>query len=608
MFRYMLRIIIGIVVVYSIVSTGYASFSASVIVGNVAPEIISVKTFSSYVDDSNNVPETSFTYPDKRTVYIQVKARDYNKYQDIQENGSVKIKIVLWNGSAETEFTRFGSSYLNASFESGSGTDVIYTYTFQMSDSDSDRTAPHYYRVKTQVSDAEFNVTSNISDEQNADYTYEVTTSPPPELVLFDITIDIPEDNRVMEPGESFYAAVAITKISPPGVRDIQIEYRIVDPDGTAVDSFTETVAVNDTIYRVPVLYIPLNATPGTYRFRASVAYGGVLVWSEALFTVQASGPTTTTTIPSTSTTTVASTSTTTTTAPGATTTTTIKRKHGTHRDRDIPTTITPPVVMKREIFIYRHPQEIHAFKGESKPVLVIVENIGDLVLNGVTVYIGGPDVIDKIVPGKIDDVEPGSRRIFIIEIKIPSDMAAGEYDLVLKAIATHATDERHIRLVVLEKPSEPDKLLGRQMDELKELVGDIWIETAQRGLEGKNVSQVFKSLDSAKDSISKAKEYWRNKEYDKTRDAIKDVKRHIEEAIIKLAMKPEKEVEIKEIFSTKEVTLYVLPPGYWIFAIIALLSVVLLIYNRYKVKITGAVLKEKYEFLRVKDQILKHR
>ncbi|MEA3255892.1 MAG: hypothetical protein U9Q22_08680 [Candidatus Altiarchaeota archaeon] len=588
--RGMIKAFVGVAVIYSLISAVYAQLDAVVVVGNTAPEIVSVKTFSSYTDDLDNVPATSFVSPSM--VYIQVKARDINGFQDIQQNGFVKVKIVLWDGLSEAEFTRFGSVYVNASFESGSNDQVIYTYAFQMLDSDPERIAPLYYRVKAQVSDGEFNATSNISSEQNADYTYQVSAppSPPPTPILFDVTIDIPENKNVVEPGDSFYATVTITKISPLGLVDIQVDYQIIDPDNETVDSLTETVAVNNTIYRVPVLYIPLDAIPGRYRFKATVLYGGVQIWSESTFTVQIPGPTTTTTtIPSTTTTTL------------TTTTTIIKRRHR-RVEKEIP--ITPPLVMKKEISIYKYPYEVHAFKDESKPLLVVVKNTGYLDLNDVTVYIGGPIIIDKIVPEEIGTVEPDSRRTFIIEVRIPSNLAVGDHHLTLKAIAKHATDERYIKLVVLEKP-DPDEELRRQIDGLEELVEDIWGEVLWIGVEGRNVSHVFKSLNKAKTSISKAEKYWRNKEYDKARDAIKDVKRHIEEAVTNLAMKPGKKVEIKEIVSIKEITRYVLPLVYWVFAIIALLSIILLVCDRFKRAKVGKRLEERYELRRMKDKIL---
>ncbi len=593
-FKDMIKLVIGIAIVYSLVSVVYASFDASVEVGNLAPEIVSVRTFSSYVDDSNNIPETSFSFPDRRTVYIQVKARDDNGFQDIHQNGFVKVRIVLWDGSSEMNFARFGSSYVNASFESGSGKEVIYTYVFQMWDSDSDRVAPLYYRVKAQVSDGEFNITSNTSDEQNADYTYhhEGPFIPP---VLFDITIDIPENNRVVEPGNSFYATVTITKVSPPGVRDIQVNYQIIDPADRIVDSLTETIAVNNTIYMVPVLYIPLDAIPGAYRFRATISYQDVQVWSEATFTIQIPGPTTTTTtiVPVT-----------TTTVP--VTTTIIKRRRRREVKEEPSIIVIPPAVMKREISIYRYPHEVYIFKGELKPLLVIVENTGDLTLNDVTVYIGGPVIIDKIVPEEIDNMEPDSRRSFIIEVSIPLDLATGDYDLILKAIAEHATDERHIRLVVLERPPEPERELRRQIGELDKLLEDIWSETVETGLKGVDVKDVFRSLRDAKASIDRANEYWVNGEYDKTRTAINDAKRHIEGAVTELAIaKPEKK-EVKEVFSTREITLYVLPPWYWILIIIAILIIILLVYDRYKVVRASKGLKERYELIRIKDRVLK--
>jgi hypothetical protein len=369
------------------------------------------------------------------------------------------------------------------------------------------------------------------------------------------------------------------------------------------VDSLTETIAVNNTIYRVPVLYIPDNAIPGTYRFRATVSYQDVQVWGEATFTVRLPGPVTTTTVtttvPVTTTTVIGTTTTVTTTIPE-------RRRRDVSEDVTVP--LIPPIMplMKREISIYRYPYEVYAYRGEVKPLFVIIENTGDLTLDDVTVFIGGAISVDKVIPEEIDNVEPGSRRSFIIDISVPSGLAAGEYYFTLKAIAEHTSDERYIRFIVLEKPPEPERDLKRQIEELDKLLDDIWSETVETGLTGKNVLDIFRSLKDAKDRINDANRYWMNMEYDKTRTAIDDARDYMEVSVIGLAIaRPEIKRDVEEVFSTKEITIYALPVLYWIFAIIAILVIVFLIYGGYKKSRPGKNLEERYELLRMRDRIL---
>jgi hypothetical protein len=226
--------------------------------------------------------------------------------------------------------------------------------------------------------------------------------------------------------------------------------------------------------------------------------------------------------------------------------------------------------------------------------------------LNDVTVYIGGPISIENVIPEEIDNVEPGSRRSFIIEVYIPPDLAIGEYDLVLKAIAEHASDERYMKFIVLEKPPELERDLKRQIDELDKLLDDIWGEAVETGLEGKDVMDVFRSLKDAKDSIDKADIYWMNREYDKTRAEIGNAKGYIEKGVIGLAIaRPEVVKEVKEVPFTKEITVYVLPFVYWVVISIFLIAIISLVYDRYKRAKPSKSLEERYELKRMRDRIL---
>lgn len=607
----------------------YAQFTASVVVGNTPPEILSVRTFSSYTNDAINVPCSAFSAPSNKLVYIQVKVRDPNGPQEIRDNGYVKVRITFLDATTETEFTRFGSAYLPATFESESGDEAIYTHSFQMDDYDPERlgteTPPLYYRVKAQVSDGLEEVTSNTTSSQNADYTYDaLDTNPPPEPplpppttttmpspVLFDISIEIPENKRTVDPGDSFYATVAITKMSPPGTDDTTITYKIIDPLNRTVGYLVEMVALNQsvTVYRVPVLYIPEDAVGGTYTFRATVAYNGVEAWSEATFTVR--GPvvtTTSTTPPGTSTTcTEHPTSTrpySTTVSTRPPTTTTVKKDYG---GIDIGGISIPlPAEMKREITFYKYPGEISAFQGETKPLMVIVENVGDLVLEDVTVYVGGPISLLKVVPESIANVETGSRKIFMVNIRIPDKLPAGTYDMTLKAIAKYATDERHIKLVVLDTPHDAQMDLKRTLDDLENLVNAIWGEAVEIGISEKDaeVFDVFKLLKDAKESLQRARNNWMNGQYDKTMTEINEARDHIENSVITLAVLKSGGKKGGEVVSTKEVTVYTMPPFLWALALMALLAVILLAYDRRRNRIPGRQLEEKYELKRTKDLI----
>ena len=578
---------------------------------NTGPQIVSVNTYSLYLDSANNVPATSFAAPDKRTVYIQIKVRDDNGFSDVVLRGHVQIKIVLWNGTEETEFSRFGSSYVNASFESGSGIEAIYRYAYMMGNNDETRLGteapPLFYRVKMQVSDGEMNASSNPTSN-NADYTYQCYIPPrPPVQVLFDVSIDIPSNKKTIPPGESFYAVVAITKMSPAGLDDIQIDYGIIDPLNRTVDHFSEMVAINSTIYRVPVMYLSNSSMAGRYTFRVSVSYMGTQAWSEAFFDVVL--PAGTTTSSSTTTTTQSESNVTTTTWAGSSSG---GRGHSSQEpaETQATTVITiPPSQSNPEVSFYKYPPEVQAFSGDTKPLLIVVENTGNVPLNDVTVFLGGALNVVKVIPERIERMEPGARAVFIIDTKVPDNLAPADYNAVVKIISKDAVDERSMKFVVLARPVETAKALNVQAEDLNKLADDIWSEAIKSGFKEDDVrlAEIFKLLSSSKDKINRAREDISGRRYNDSREIMDSAKADIEKSVLKLAaIRSEKASESNIVFVPVKIPSS-LSPTWTAAVVIACLALILLGYDLLMKKRKGRRLEELYDLRVTKDLIFGH-
>ncbi|MFZ2455495.1 MAG: hypothetical protein WAX07_03360 [Candidatus Altiarchaeia archaeon] len=579
---------------------------------NTGPQIVSVKTYSMYLDNTNNVPATSFAAPDKKAVYVQIKVQDDNGFSDVSLRGNVKIKIVLWNGTGETDYPRFGSSYVDASFESGSGIEATYRYAYMMDNSDETRMGnevlPLFYRVKVLVSDGEANASSNVSSN-NADYAYQCYIPPrPPLQVLFDVSIDIPSNKKTIPPGDSFYAVVAITKMSPEGLDDIQIDYGIIDPLNRTVDHFSEMVAINTTIYRVPVLYLTNSSMPGRYIFRVTVSYMGTQAWSEAFFDVIL--PATTTTY-STPTTTRGVSNVTTTTQSSST-----SGGGGGHTDPEEPavtqtTTVatTLPVEPSPEVSFYDYPPVVQAFSGDSKPILIIVENTGNVLLNDVTVFLGGALNVEKVIPASVDLLEPGARAVFIIDARIPDNLNPADYNTVVKIISQDAVDERSMKFVVLPRPAETAKTLNMEADDINKLADDVWSEAIKTGMREDDVrlSEIFELLSSSKDKINRAREDISGRRYIDGKETMDSAKTDIENSVLKLAgIKSEKSSEPNVVFVPVEASTPLSPT--WIAGvIIACLAIILVGYDLFMKKRKGRRLEELYDLRMTKDLIFGH-
>ncbi|MCH8328917.1 MAG: hypothetical protein IIB81_00820 [Nanoarchaeota archaeon] len=127
----------------------------------------SINTYSLYISSEDNKLENNFTIcsnEDTKKVYIRAKVSDADGFGNIT---NATFKIVLLNGTTESDFDRFGNDFIELTFESGSGANAIYKYTFNMSINDSEREDPLYYRIKSKVSDG-----INTSTTLDTNYTF----------------------------------------------------------------------------------------------------------------------------------------------------------------------------------------------------------------------------------------------------------------------------------------------------------------------------------------------------------------------------------------------------------------------------------------------------
>lgn len=157
-------------------ASAQASSSASVV--NSVPAFNSIRTYDSYVSSTNNSPQSAFTFDcasSSASVQIQINATDLNGYTDITDNGSIQYKIVLLDTGVESTFARFGDNLVSATYETGAGTEVIYTASFAMQRSDPQQISPDYYRVHARVYDGA-DYTNSTSETANFTFSSSICT------------------------------------------------------------------------------------------------------------------------------------------------------------------------------------------------------------------------------------------------------------------------------------------------------------------------------------------------------------------------------------------------------------------------------------------------
>ncbi len=255
-------------------------------------------------------------------------------------------------------------------------------------------------------------------------------------------------------------------------------------------------------------------------------------------------------------------------------------------------------------IEIIKYPLEIKATQGDSKLFSVTVKNTGNITLKNIRLYIGGL-FPTKISPVEIEEMEPGSRKLYLVEINVSEDTEPGNYTLLLKAISDETSADKTTTLIVLKKADKPqEKLtneeLRRALDELKQMIDIVWDEAVRTGLKGKNVTKVFEILKETKESYALAEVYFGEKDYDRTWTQIGKTKKLLEEAVKELSRLKFPKL-ICPIINHSFLSICVL---WWILILVLLAITFVLFFEREKFRSLLRAMRKTEEWRRIKERI----
>lgn len=90
---------------------------------------------------------------------------------------------------------------------------------------------------------------------------------------LFDIQITIPDDFKILSPGNELLTSVKLVNLGSAGRIDVFLDYWIVDADQSIILKNRETVAVETQTSFVRTFDIPKNVKPGIYSLNAKLTY-----------------------------------------------------------------------------------------------------------------------------------------------------------------------------------------------------------------------------------------------------------------------------------------------------------------------------------------------
>ncbi|MBR9681784.1 MAG: carboxypeptidase regulatory-like domain-containing protein [Candidatus Altiarchaeota archaeon] len=167
----------------------------------------------------------------------------------------------------------------------------------------------------------------------------------------------------------------------------------------------------------------------------------------------------------------------------------------------------TPPSggipAIQKEIRVLA-PNEINATRGESKLVNVQIKNTGNVLLQDITLNVGGPFPVN-ISPAS-GDILPDQSKNFLLSIDIPWDADFKRHNFLLIADGDGVSKSRALVVGVVSNETLTSKEKFRTLiDEMKLMVDEIWKETLLIGKEGYEVEEIFTVLRNATEKLSTA-------------------------------------------------------------------------------------------------------
>ncbi len=191
---------------------------------------------------------------------------------------------------------------------------------------------------------------------------------------------------------------------------------------------------------------------------------------------------------------------------------------------------ITPKV---KSIEIIDYPKEINTTINEIKLIPVKVKNTGNVLLDNVTLIVGGIPFSTRISPDNIE-LPSNSTQIFLIRIEIPQVTNFTEYNMSVKAIGDSVSDTKFIKLRITSVTIQ--ERIKSEIEDLRNLIEKIWEETIDLGMKGYNVTEVFDILNQAKENLRIAEDYFDEEDYDNSEEYLEIVRTKLEEAVVKIS------------------------------------------------------------------------
>jgi hypothetical protein len=247
---------------------------------------------------------------------------------------------------------------------------------------------------------------------------------------VFDVSVVVPSSKKEVCQGSDVYATVTITKFLPSGLVDINMTYQITDYNNTIVDQKNETIAINTTVQRIPILYVPSSASPGYYTFTAILEYKELLVYASDIFLVKE--------------------------CP-------VVQPPPPSGEVRVPAKVEAPILL---LNVSTH--RLTTVVGNKTGFVASVKNIGGKNISSVELTVEGiPTQWITITPIKTT-IAPNATVDYIALITIPKDADEGIYPLKVKATNEVESNEEVIVLIIGKDIKSAADLLLKELEKIR--------------------------------------------------------------------------------------------------------------------------------------------
>lgn len=156
---------------------------------------------------------------------------------------------------------------------------------------------------------------------------------------------------------------------------------------------------------------------------------------------------------------------------------------------------IAPTII--RDIEVVSYPEELSIMLGETKLFSIEIKNTGNAVLRDVSLSVVGPFSVN--VSPTSAEILSNFTKIFLVSIDIPKDAELKIYNFLATVSGGGVSDIKSFSVEVVPIRDEAmEEVIGNEIDELRDILNQIWRETVQLGSEGYVVDDVFSLLQNA--------------------------------------------------------------------------------------------------------------